>query len=99
MKENFKAISDALGKAGLQASAEHTAGKALDFNITPYSLNTKLSFRFENMEEFTDFLNESGTMLSEEKSTMIHSAFIELGLDPNQFFYVNFFEKGLSEEM
>jgi hypothetical protein len=99
MKENFKAISDALAKAGLKASAEHTAGKALDFKVTPYSLNTKLSFKFENLDEFTEFIELSGTVLSDEKTNLMNTAFIELGLNPKEFFYVNFFEKGKEEEM
>lgn len=98
MEETFKAISEALTKAGLQATAEHTEGKPVDFRITPYSLNTRLSFRFEDLEEFTEYLNLSGHV-PEEKVLLMNTGLIELGLNPKEFFYVNFFEKGKEDEM
>lgn len=99
MKENFKAISEVLVKAGLKGSAEDKTGKPVDFKITPYSLNTKLSFRFQSLEEFVEFLSLYGTEPSAEKTSMMQSAFMELSLDPKEFFYVNFFEKGKEVEM
>jgi len=99
MKENFKAIADALQKSGFSTSLESTAGKPLDFNITPYSLNTKLSFRFENLEEFTEFIQTSGNTFSDEKTNLMNTALIELGIDAKEFFYVNFFEQGKEGEM
>ena len=99
MKENFKAISDALNKAGFKNSLENAEGKTLDFKITPYSLNTKLSFRFDNFSDFTEFLVLSNGPTSEERATLIHNAFAELGLNPDEFFYVNFFESGKEDEM
>ena len=92
MKENFKAISDALTKAGFKNSLENAKEKQLDFNITPYSLNTTLSFRFDNFADFTEFLVLSNSPASEEKLVLIHNAFAELNLNPEEFFYVNFFE-------
>lgn len=94
MKENFIVISNALKEAGFKGSVENVAGKPLDFKFTPYSLNTKLSFRFENLEEFCLFLNQNDYTVSDKEHTMIKAALLELGLDPEQFFYVNFFEKG-----
>lgn len=94
MKENFLAISNALTEAGFKQSLENSEKKALDYKFTPYSLNTKLSFRFNNLKEFCHFLAESGHDVSEEESNMIKAAFLELGLKPDEFFYVNFFEKG-----
>jgi len=99
MEENFKAVSDALSAAGLKGSAESKTGKPVDFRITPYSLNTKLSFRFANLNAFIRFLQITGEELSEEKLGMVRSVLIELGLKPDEFFYVNFFEKGKSLEM
>src|SRR6476469_1145309 len=93
MKENFKAISEALSNAGFRNSLENKEGKHLDFNITPYSLNTKLSFRFDSLSDFTEFLELSNNAASEERITLINNAFAELGLNPEDFFYVNFFEK------
>ena len=99
MKETFNAISDVLIKAGLKSSAEDRTGKPVDFKITPYSLNTKLSFRFENLDEFLEFLQLNGIETSAEKTSLIQNAFMELSLDSKEFFYVNFFEKGKEAEM
>lgn len=98
MEENFKAISKALADAGLKDSAENKTGKPVDFKITPYSLNTKLSFRFKSLSEFIEFINVSDDS-GEEKAALIKSAFVELGLNPKEFFYVNFFERGKQAEM
>ena len=98
MKDSFRPISDALTKAGFRG-LENAAGKSLDFKFTPYSLNTSLSFRFENLEEFIEFLSFSGSEISEERNRLINNAFLELGLNPKEFFYVNFFEAGKEEEM
>ena len=71
----------------------------MDFKITPYSLNTKLSFRFSNLNEFKAFLAMSGAYQQEEQISKIQSAFMDLGLNSEEFFYVNFFEKGKELEM
>lgn len=94
MKENFATIAHALVDAGFKPSIENVVGKPLDFKFTPYSLNTKLSFRFDNLEEFCNFLRESGHDVPEKEHTVIKAALLELGLHPDEFFYVNFFEKG-----
>ena len=99
MKENFKAISQALTKAGFKNMLEQKEGKSLDFKITPYSLNTPLSFRFDNFNDFTEFLVLSNGATSEERAALIHNAFAELGLNPDEFFYVNFFETGKEDEL
>ena len=99
MEENFNAIARALRDAGLQSSLEHVAGKPVDFKITPYSLNTKLSFRFSNVNEFKDFLGIADPGQEEDQLAKIQSAFMDLGLNPDEFFYVNFFEKGKELEM
>ena len=94
MKENFIAINNALKDAGFKSSLEQSVGKPLDFKFTPYSLNSKLSFRFDDLKEFCMFLKESGHEVPEKEHTMIKAALLELGLNPDEFFYVNFFEKG-----
>jgi len=99
MKDNFKAISQALTNAGFKTSLENMVGKSLDFKFTPYSLNTSLSFRFENLDEFTEFLIHSHGETTDEKTALFNTSFLELGLNPKEFFYVNFFEKGKEEEM
>jgi len=98
MEENFKAIAKALDDAGLKSSAENKTGKPVDFKITPYSLNTKLSFRFSNLDEFVTFIGSTVEEPIPEKIVLIQSAFVELGLDPNEFFYVNFFESEKDQE-
>ncbi len=95
MKENFKAISDALTQAGFKTSLESAEGMPLDFKITPYSLNTKLSFRFENLDDLTEFLSHTTSV----DPAQLNTSFMELGLNPHEFFWVNFFEKGKEEEM
>lgn len=93
MKENYQAVSKALSDAGFKTSLESAAGIPLDFKFTPYSLNTKLSFRFDNFDDFIDFLSQTGTPDTPE----LRTSFLDLGLDPNNFFWVNFFEKGKEE--
>ena len=98
MKENFQAISEALSASGFNTPPKDASGQTLDFKLTPYSLNTKLSFRFESVDEFIEFLQLSDNSLSEEEINAIHAVFIELGLNPKEFFYVNFFERNKEEE-
>ncbi len=100
MKEEFKPVFEALIKAGFHQlpDASPGSGKPFDFKITPYSLNTKLSFKFENLTHFIEFLKLS-SIQAEEKILLLNNTFIELGLNPNEFFYVNFYEKGKDLEM
>ena len=98
MKESFNVIADALKNAGFSTSLEEITGKILDFKITPYSLNTKLSFRFGGIDDFTEFINSTGNKISDAKLDLINMAFIELNMDSSDFFYVNFFEKGVEED-
>ncbi|MGK4566269.1 hypothetical protein [Flavobacterium sp. 3HN19-14] len=95
MNSNFKPILEALIKEGFyQLPEQHPkTGKAFDFKITPYSLNTKLSFKFESMNHFLEFLKLSEPELSTEKQEILQTTFIELGLSSEDFFYVNFYEK------
>lgn len=88
MEDNFKTIKQAFVNAGIDI---HKAG----FSITEYSLNTKLSFKFENIEEFTAFLGltPSDTKKREDIKAMI----IEAGINPDKFFYVNFFKPKVAE--
>lgn len=99
MKESYKIIFDALSKAGFNQKLEDLQGKQLEFKFTPYSLNSKLSFRFDDFESFAEFLEHSDNEITEAKKGLIHSAFLELGLNPQEFFYVNFFEAGKEDEL
>lgn len=92
MTDTYKEILDALVQEGFHQLPDGTAGKEFDFKITPYSLNTKLSFRFENLEHFVEFLKRSGAD-NRQCDDVLHATFLELGLDPKAFFWVNFFER------
>lgn len=100
MQDSFKPIISKLVDEGFHhiASGNHKEGKLLDFNITNYSLNSKLSFKFDHLEHFLEFLKMSQP-LSQEQQNMIEATLLELNLQPNDFFYVNFFEKGKELEM
>lgn len=99
MTDKYTEILNALITEGFhQIPDENSAGKPYDFKITAYSLNTKLSFRFENFDHFVEFLKRSDAD-SEKRISVLNTTFIELGLDPGQFFWVNFFEKGKELEM
>lgn len=101
MNDHFKTILDTLITEGFQQLTEKNAenGRPLDFRITPYSLNTKLSFKFDSLQHFTEFLKLSHGDTPADQLAMLNATFMELGLDPNQFFYVNFFEKGIPQEL
>lgn len=82
MKDNFKVIAAAFEKAGVDiAKAE--------YSITEYSLNTELSFKFDSREEFLEFLNLGPD--DADRIEKIDAVFVSEGIDPNNFFYVNFY--------
>lgn len=89
MKENFKTILQAFNKAGLKLGS-------VQFSITEYSLNTELSFKFENLDDFLAFLHFDGPA-DENKAEDVSNAVIETGLDPENFFYVNFYKPEVTE--
>ncbi|SCY21649.1 hypothetical protein [Flavobacterium caeni] len=97
----FHEITEALVREGFQDLAAKKAqqGKSLDFKITPYSLNTKLSFKFDNLAHFVEFLRLHGIENLDEKTAALQTTLNELALGPNEFFYVNFFEHGKETEM
>lgn len=95
---DFKTLLDTLIAEGFRLSSR-TDGRELDYKITPYSLNTKLSFRFDDLEHFVAFLRESDPGMTDDRITVLYATFNELALKPNEFFYVNFFEKGKELEM
>jgi len=101
MNDNFKPMLDAMISEGFYQLPDTNpkTGKPFDYKITPYSLNTKLSFRFENLDHFLEFLKRGDWNPTEDNVTVLHATFMELGLKTNEFFYVNFFEKGKDLEM
>ncbi|MNK15881.1 hypothetical protein D3C87_340350 [compost metagenome] len=89
MKENFNIIIQAFEKAGIDIPT-------VEYSITPYSLNTELSFRFGNLEQFLLFLNLKAPD-DDEKISIINTMMIEEGIEPNKFFYVNFYRPKVAE--
>lgn len=100
MNDNYSPVLAALVKEGFHQLPDSNieACKELDFKITEYSLNTSLSFKFESLPHLVEFLKLS-QKINDEKIAMLQNTFLELGIDPNNFFYVNFFEKGKELEM
>jgi len=100
MNDNFKNIIDSLIKNGFIESEANVEdlGSKLDFKITEYSLNTDLSFKFLNSDDFINFLNySSNEEITKEKIGLINSLILEQGLDSDDFFYVNFYKKEVNE--
>lgn len=97
---DFNPIFNALVQEGFHQLPDAAPGtaKPYDFKITPYSLNTSLSFKFENLNHFVAFLKRSEN-ITEEEIVVLQNSFVDLGIDPNDFFYVNFFERGKEAEM
>lgn len=87
MKDSFNMITDAFHKAGIDS-------KKVEFNITEYSLNTKLSFKFSNLNEFLLFLDVEQTS---KKGNAVQAMLVEAGIDPEKYFYVNFFKPKVAE--
>lgn len=101
MTSDFNNITEALIREGFHelTQKKELQGKPLDFKITPYSLNTKLSFKFDSLAHFIEFLRLHDISGIEQKTAALQTTLNELALDANQFFYVNFFEKGKALEM
>jgi len=87
--DNFATIKTAFKNAGIDV-------KQAEYSFTAYSLNTPLSFKFTNADEFIAFLNLDGvhdTTITER----LHAMLTEAGLDPDRFFYVNFYKPKVAE--
>ena len=89
MTSRFDSIIEALSKAGFINSAEVPSPRKLDFKITEYNLNTDLSFKFDNVEEFKKFLKTQNSEINEER---IAKMLNDLNIDADNFFYFNFFD-------
>jgi len=87
MNENLNTIHEAFKKSGMEiASAQ--------YSITEYSLNTDLSFKFASLKEFLAFLeigNDAG------KTELIKAKVLEASVNPDSFFYVNFYKPKVAE--
>lgn len=90
MTDRFNSIIEALSKSGFVDSTGASITKKLDFKITEYNLNTDLSFKFDNVEDFKEFLRSMNSGINEER---IENTLNDFNIDSNKFFYVNFFER------
>ncbi|MFP9115733.1 hypothetical protein ACLI1A_17465, partial [Flavobacterium sp. RHBU_3] len=88
MNTDFEIIRKAFKKAGIHTKPE--------YSITPYSLNTSLSFRFENFREFISFLGISPEV-DIEKTEQIKHLVNNAGIKEDNFFYVNFYKPKVAE--
>ena len=90
MTQHFESIVKSLRSAGFLNSSEPSGRKPLDFKITEYNLNTDLSFKFDNVTDFKEFLRSMNSGINEER---IENTLNDFNIDSNKFFYVNFFER------
>jgi hypothetical protein len=89
MKAEYSQILDALMAQGFHKLQDANFYE-FDYKITPYSLNTQTSFRFDSLDHFIAFLKLHQAD-SEKGIEVLHSTFAELGMNPKEFFWVNFF--------
>ena len=67
-----------------------------EYSITPYSLNTKLSFRFENLADFANFL-QMDMHADAKKMQALNELIVKEGINPDAYFYVNFYYPRVAE--
>ncbi len=87
MQEQFTAILQAFKKEGVDIHA-------VEYSFTPYSLNTPLSFKFDNLSVLLDFL---GLKPGGAQSEAIAHKLTDEGLNPETFFFVNFYKPKVAE--
>jgi hypothetical protein len=89
MNNNFDELVQMFRNAGLDV-------RTAEYNITEYSLNSELSFKFENIDHLIGFLDAHGDA-SEQAKENINALLVKEGLDPDKPFYVNFFKPKVAE--
>lgn len=89
MNEKLNSINSAFEKEGVNITTAQ-------YSITEYSLNTGLSFKFNGMEDFLSFLAiEAATDAG--KAELVKAKIIEAGVNPDSFFFVNFYKPKVAE--
>src|SRR5690606_15803064 len=94
MHEKYTAVIEALRREGFHhppSAGPH--GQPFDCTATPYALNAELSVKLDNLARSPRFLQLSGAY-GDERATALKTMLLENGLDVDEFFWVNFFEKG-----
>lgn len=89
MENNFDELVKMFKKEGVDI-------RNAEYNITEYSLNSELSFRFEHVDHLIGFLDAHGDASQEAKEN-INALLVKEGLDPDKPFYVNFFKPKVAE--
>ena len=89
MNLNISTIKEAFKKSGIDITTA-------EYSITEYSLNTDLSFKFDNLDEFLAFLDFSASEDS-GKVEQISARLIDSSINPDKFFYVNFYKPKVAE--
>ena len=70
----------------------------LKYKITEYSLNTLFSFKFDNLDHFTEFLQQHQSV-DEEEFLLLQNTLKDLNIKSDSFFYINFFEENQNKEV
>ena len=89
MDKNFDEIVQLFKEAGLDV-------RTAEYSITEYSLNSELSFKFEDLDDLVHFLDSHGDASKEAKEN-INAMLVKEGLDPDKPFYVNFYKPKVAE--
>jgi len=63
-----------------------------EYKFTEYSLNSTFSFKFDHLNHFIAYL-ELDFESEKQEITLLEKMFTDLGLDPNKYFYINFYDK------
>jgi len=90
MNENISTINEAFKKFGVDITTAQ-------YSITEYSLNTDLSFKFSSLTEFFEFLNINVQEDNAGKAELVKAKILEAGVNPDSFFYVNFYKPKVAE--
>lgn len=70
----------------------------LKYKITEYSLNTLFSFKFDNLDHFTEFLQQHQSV-DEEEFLLLQNTLKDLNIKSDSFFYINFFDEIQNKEV
>ncbi len=86
MEDLNKPVLDRLIHNGFSQLTEY------EYKFTEYSLNSTFSFKFDHLDHFISFL-ELDAETDTQEIALLEKMFIDLGLDLNSFFYINFYDK------
>ena len=91
MEDKKKPILDLLIKNAF------TQISSLNYKFTEYSLNTAFSFKFDNLAHFIEFLKQHQSV-EEQETEFLENTLKDLNLQPQSFFYINFYEENAPDE-